>query len=410
MSILLQTITRSQRLEGNIWKYYCMRVFAKRLVFPILTIFLVRNQLSPSEIGIVFAIGTLTGLLLEIPSGTIADRIGRKTSLAISFLIQAISMAILGFSTEFWGFLLGNALYYIGTSLMTGTHEAFIYETLHELNREKDLKKVVGKALFISQIVTGVLFVGVPVLAQYSLSLPFFINTIVFLVTSLLIMSFVEPKQARSVAKQEAFPGTSALKNFFANQTLLSFSFSFGVLSSANMILEDFRQMYLDFIHLDITFFGLVYLTLRFLTGFVGTKVDWLEEKIGKTATLLLLPIISLVTYTGLVLFDTWFGLLFIALDGVMNGLLRPIEQEHLQRMVHGSKRVTMLSIDNLIESLFRAGSTFLGGLVIQKFGIQSGFILSSSIILFFAIPLLLRFISLNKSLGTNTNTSPSPA
>ncbi len=386
-----------------------MRIFAKRLVFPILTIFLVRNSLSPSEIGIVFAVGTLVGLLLEVPSGTIADRIGRKASLFISFIIQAISMATLGFSTEFWGLLIGNALYYIGTSLLTGTHEAFIYETLHELNQEKNLKKVVGKALFISQIVTGILFVGVPILARYSLSLPFFINAIVFLGVSALIASFIEPKQAKSVAKQEAIPNVSALRSFLSNRTLLSFSLTLGALSGANMILEDFRQMYLDFIHLDLAFFGLVYLALRFLTGFAGTKTEWLEKKIGKTATLFTLPGISLATYIGLSLFDTWFGLLFVALDGIMNGLLRPIEQEYLQEMVHGEKRVTMLSIDNLIEGLFRSGASLLGGFVIQKFGIQSGFILSFGIVLLLALPLLTRFISANEDQLRRANKSSQP-
>lgn len=408
MSIFLQSNTHSQGLEANIWKYYCLRVFAKRLVFPILTIFLVRNQMSSSEIGIIFSVSTLLSILFEVPSGAIADRIGRRTSLSIAFLIQAASMFVLGVSGTFWGFLIGNALYFIGGSLLTGTHEAFIYETLHELDREKDLKKIVGKALFISQIVTGILFIGIPVIATYSLSLPFFANAIIFLGVSVLAAGFTEPKRAQSVEDQESLPTTSALKRFVTNPTLFSFSLALGILGAANGILEDFRQVYLDFIHLDLALFGLVYLALRLLIGFVGTRVDWLEGKIGKTATLLILPTISLVTYTGLVLFDNWFGLLFIALDGVMNGLLRPIEQEHLQRMVHGNKRVTMLSIDNLIESLFRAGSTFLGGLVIQKFGIQSGFILSSSIILFLAIPFLLRFIFLNRRLETNTSTSPS--
>lgn len=397
----LRPDTRSQRLESNIWKYYCLRVFAKRLVFPILTIFLVRNQLSASEIGTVFAVGTLIGLFFEVPSGTIADRIGRKASLTISFLIQAVSMLTLGLSTEFWGFLVGNALYFIGGSLLTGTHEAFVYETLHELDREKDLKKIVGKALFVSQIVTGILFIGIPVIATYSLSLPFFMNAVVFLGVSILAMTFVEPNQARSVAKQESLPSTSAFKDFLANPTLLSFSLALGALSGANGVLEDFRQIYLNFIHFDLAFFGLVYLALRLLTGFVGTRADWLEGKIGKTATLFVLPSISLVTYAGLSLFNTWFGLIFIALDGIMNGLLRPIEQEYLQKMVLGDKRVTMLSVDNLIKGLFRAGSVFLAGIIVQRFGVQAGFIFSCSIVLLVAVPLLIRFVSLNRRLPT---------
>ena len=119
----------------------------KRLVWPILTIFLVRNQLSPTEIGIVFAVGVLIGLILEVPSGAIADRIGRKTCLIISMLGCAASMFLFWLSHGFWGFLIANALYWAAGSLWTGTHNALIYETLKELNTEPPNEEKIAKAI-----------------------------------------------------------------------------------------------------------------------------------------------------------------------------------------------------------------------------------------------------------------------
>lgn len=134
-------------LNANIWKYYILRIFAKRLVWPILTIFLVRNELSATEIGIIFSVGTVIGLLLEVPSGAIADRIGRKTSMIIANVGWALSMFIFWQVDSFMGFLVANALYWVAGSLWTGTHDAFIYETLQELGREKEIKKISGRAL-----------------------------------------------------------------------------------------------------------------------------------------------------------------------------------------------------------------------------------------------------------------------
>ena len=384
---------RTQQLTANIWKYYILRTMAKRLVFPLLTIYLVRNSLTPEQIGIVFSIGTVIGMLFEVPSGAVADRIGRRASLTLSFLGQALSMLILGLSTEFWGFLIGTALYYAAGSLMTGTHEAFIYETLHELGQAKDIKKIVGKATYIAQVTTGVLFVGVPLIAKYSLPLPFFINTVVFLVTAFLTWSLTEPARIKSVAKTEGFKDASVLRQFFSQPLLLSLSLALGFLSGINGILENFRQVYLDFIHLDIVYFGLVYLSLRFLTGYFGTKADWLEARIGRRHLLFLLPVISFVTYVGLFLINSFWGLLFITLDGIRGGLSRPVEQEYLQSLVGNEKRVTFLSIDNLIQSLIMAGATFVGGFVIERFGIQAGFFFSALLVVFVAIPLFLFFL-----------------
>ena len=385
---------RTQLLTANIWKYYLMKVSAKRLVFPILTIYLVRNSLTPEQIGIVFSVGTVIGMLFEVPSGAIADRIGRRISLTLAFIGQALSMLILGLSTEFWGFLIGNALYFAAGSLMTGTNEAFIYETLHELGRVKELKKIVGKATYIAQVTTGVLFVGVPLIATYSLSLPFFINTFVFFATAFLTWSFTEPIRVKSVARAEGLQNASVLRQFFSQPLLLSFSLALGFLAGINNgILDNFRQVYLDFIHLDIAYFGLVYLSLRFLTGYFGTKTDWLEARIGRRKLLWLLPAVSSITYIGLFLFNSFWGLLFITLDGIRGGLSRPVEQEYLQSLVGNEKRATFLSIDNLIESLIMAGTTFAGGFVIERFGIQSGFLFAALLVIVVAVPLFLSFL-----------------
>ena len=370
-----------------------MRTSAKRLVWPILTIFLVRNSLTLAEIGIIFSVGTVVGLLCEVPSGMIADKIGRRNALTLSFLGQAASMFLFWQAHGFFGFMMGNALYYAAGTLMTGTGEAFVYETLHELNREKEIKKITGRAVFIAQVVTGVLFIGVPLLAKYSLTLPFLLNAFVFLGTALLAFSFTEPVRVQDVTEQEFGTDTLGFKAFLGNPLLLSFSIGLGFIGGINGILEDFRQVYLDFIHVDIVYFGFIYLGLRMLTGTFGTQTDFFEKHLGKRGALLFLPFISLVTYLGLFFCNSFYGLIFIMLDGITGGLSRPFEQEYLQKMITHVNRVTLLSIDNMIQGVVRAGAVFFGGFVISAYGIQSGFLFAAGLVTVFAIPLLVSFL-----------------
>ena len=370
-----------------------MRISAKRLVWPILTIFLVRNSLSPAEIGIIFSVGTLIGLLCEIPSGIVTDIIGRRYALTLCFLGQALSMFLFWYAGGFWGFMIGNALYYAAGTLMTGTGEAFIYETLHELGREKEIKKVTGRAVFISQVVTGVLFIGVPLLAKFSLTLPFLLNAFVFLGTALLVYSFTEPKRVQSVEESESCKDKFGFNAFFSNPILLSFSLGLSFIGGINGILEDFRQVYLDFINIDIVYFGFIYLGLRILTGTFGTQADLFEKHLGKRGALLFLPLISLVTYLGLFTFNSFYGLIFIMLDGITSGLARPFEQEYLQKLIKHVNRVTLLSIDNMFQGLIRAGAVLVAGFTISHYGIQSGFLLAAGLILIFAVPFLIVFL-----------------
>ncbi len=386
-------LERKRALGKNIWKYYAMRTSAKRVVWPILTIFLVRNSLSLAEIGMIFSVGTLVGLIFEVPSGMITDRIGRRYALTIAFTGQALSMFLFWQAGSFFGFMIANALYYAAGTLMTGTGEAFIYETLHELGREKEIKKVTGRAVFIAQVFTGVLFIGVPFIAKFSLALPFLINTFVFIGTALLVFSFCEPVRVESVAEMELGKDNLGFKTFLTNPLLLSFSLGLGFIGGINGILEDFRQVYLDFIHVDIIYFGFIYLGLRILTGSFGTQADFFEKHLGKRGALLFLPAISLVTYLGLFACNSLYGLIFIMLDGITGGLARPFEQEYLQKMITHVNRVTLLSIDNMIQGLVRAGSVLLGGFVISSYGVQAGFLLAAGLVLIFALPFLVAFL-----------------
>jgi MFS family permease len=370
-----------------------MRTSAKRLVWPILTIFLVRNSLNPAEIGIIFSVGTLAGLICEVPGGMITDAIGRRRALTLSFLGQALSMFLFWQAGGFFGFMIANALYYMSGSLMTGTGGAFIYETLHELGREKEIKKIVGRSLFISQVFTGVLFIGVPFLAKFSLTLPFLLNAFVFLGTALLVSTFTEPVRVQSVVEQELGKDNLGFKTFFSNPLLLSFSLGLSFIGGINGILEDFRQVYLDFIHVDIIYFGFIYLGLRLITGSLGTQADFFEKHLGKRGALLFLPLVSLVTYIGLFACNSLYGLIFIVLDGITSGLSGPFEQEYLQKMITHVNRVTLLSIDNMIQSMIRAGTVLLGGFVIGSYGIQSGFLLAAGLVLVFAVPFLVAFL-----------------
>jgi MFS family permease len=387
------TPERRIKLERNIWKFYVMQTSAKRLVWPILTIFLMKNSLSASEIGTIFAVGTVVALIFEVPSGIVADIIGRRYALTISFLGQAFGMFLFWRFGGFYGYMIANALYYAAGSLMTGTREAFIYETLHELGREKDIKKVTGKAVFIAQVVTGVLFVGVPLLAKYSLTLPFLINTFVYILTALLVYSFTEPARVQSVSELEIGMGGNGFRAFLSNPMLLSFSLGFSFIGGINGILEDYRQLYLDFIHVDIMYFGFIYLGLRILTGSFGTQADVFEKYLGKRGALLFLPLISLVTYFGLFSCNTLYGLLFIMLDGITGGLSRPFEQEYLQRLIKHVNRATLLSIDNMIQSVIRAGSVFIAGFIISGYGIQYGFLFAAGLVMLLAVPFLVSFL-----------------
>ena len=391
-------MTTHKGLAQNIGKYYVLRCLVKRMVWPILTLYLLRNQLTVDQIGTIVAVCTLAGIVFEVPSGAFADWFGRKRTMTLSMFIAAVSMFVLWKMTGFWSALAGQLIYTFSGSFWSGTHDAFIFETLRDLGREKELKKVTGRALFYSQTITGVLFVAVPWLAAYSLSLPFLINGFVYIGAGFFCLSLVEPRMddKHLVLNQE--PDALGFKMFFRNAALIAAGLAFGLIGGINSILETYRQVYLDAVHFDLRYFGLIYLLLRVLTGFAGDRVDALEKKIGRTATLWIVPLSSFIAYLGLALVGGYWWVVFIAFDGIMNGFSRPLEQEYLHRAITSS-RATMLSIYNVIEDVIGACFVFVGGYVIAWYGVRAGFVFAGAMTVLGVLPLYVWFVQKDKKM-----------
>lgn len=83
---------------------------------------------------------------MEIPTGVIADRFGRKTSIILGSIVLSIAALIYGSIPNFYNFLLGEFLFAIGVALISGADKAILYDSLKENNQEHLSVKIFSKA------------------------------------------------------------------------------------------------------------------------------------------------------------------------------------------------------------------------------------------------------------------------
>jgi len=73
---------------------------------PIVALFYTDNGLDDYDIYVLQAVYSLSVALLEIPSGYMADMIGRKKSLVIGSVLGTLGYSIYSFSSGFYGFFI----------------------------------------------------------------------------------------------------------------------------------------------------------------------------------------------------------------------------------------------------------------------------------------------------------------
>src|SRR3990167_9445127 len=71
-----------------------------------------RTYLSFTDITLIMGVGLLVSLLLELPTGALADLIGRKKTVIIGRVCGVIGFVLYSISNNFWLFMIGSIFYH----------------------------------------------------------------------------------------------------------------------------------------------------------------------------------------------------------------------------------------------------------------------------------------------------------
>lgn len=138
--------------------YLAINVFQNLWFIEAVWYFFFSRFVSYFEIGIIFAISVLVGIISEIPTGIFADKYGRKLSVVLGSFIMSLGWFAMALTNGFWLFLLGSVLGSIGRAFVSGALEAITYDSLPAKSRDAQFEKL---TTFDQQITTTMFAVTV---------------------------------------------------------------------------------------------------------------------------------------------------------------------------------------------------------------------------------------------------------
>tara|TARA_R110002072_G_scaffold299403_6_gene474984 strand:+ start:31176 stop:32447 length:1272 start_codon:yes stop_codon:yes gene_type:complete len=116
----------------------------QRYFEPFLILAFVEKGMSFFAIGALIAFREIATNVLEIPSGSIADLLGRRRSMLLSFGAYLCSFVVFWLANEPWLLWPAMFLFAIGEAFRTGTHKSMIFEWLRREGRSDEKTKVYG--------------------------------------------------------------------------------------------------------------------------------------------------------------------------------------------------------------------------------------------------------------------------
>lgn len=133
-------------------------------------------------------------LVLELPTGALADLWGRKNSIAIGYLLSFVGHIVFAYSSTFPQFMIAACLFGLSSSLISGSEDALIFDTLKQAGRTDYFSKLVNNMqILFNWGIAGATLVGGLVYGHF-FRLPVILNGLAHLLAAIYIYRMIEPK------------------------------------------------------------------------------------------------------------------------------------------------------------------------------------------------------------------------
>ncbi|MFC1629767.1 MFS transporter [Patescibacteria group bacterium] len=343
--------------QSNIWKAYVF-TFLSNLHFIggiLIPFFMDWGKISFFQIMILQSFYFVWVLLLEIPTGTVADFLGRKTSLAFSVVAGILATLIYTIRPEFLLFLLGEFFWALSTTLASGAYEAFIYDSLQEAGQENQSKKIFGRFGSFAMVAT---MIGAPigsmVAAYFGLRLAVLLMIAPFAMAFFVVLTFKEPKaRARNESSRYSRILIEGVKYFYSHKILRILALDGMVIATLVFFLIWTYQLLLKQLNVDLIYFGIVHAFICASQIIVMSNFEKLEKIFGsKSRYLFFSAFISGVAFIflGLNVYVIPAILAMLVISGF--GLSRfVLISNYMQKHIESHNRATVVSAASMINN-----------------------------------------------------------
>ncbi len=346
--------------ESNIKKMYLMRFlynlhFISAVLVPFFTDW---GGLKFSWVLLLNAWFFFWIFLLEIPTGTVADFLGRKASMITGCVIGIGGVLFYASFPSLLVFLVAEVILAVSFTLLSGADEAFAYDTLKELDREGESKKVFSnmESFKLAGIVVGAVAGGL-IAKKLGVRMPMLLQSIPLGICFFLCLTFKEPQ----VAKQKKVLTFKAYKKilmdgvkFFMNHRILKIlTLDMVFVFAIAWLIIWFYQALLIKAGVDLAYFGMVHafmsvIQIIIINNFIRLE-GWLGSKkrllfVGAFMTGVVYIVLSQTVWAPLVIT----GIIFAAGFGLSRG---PLFSNYMNKHIPSDKRATILSTTSMFRT-----------------------------------------------------------
>ncbi len=371
--MLEEGLMRSDRVLRTYITLVAVSTSASSMIWGINTLFLLDAGLSVAEAFAANAFFTVGMVLFEVPTGVVADTVGRRTSYLLGaatlFGSTLLYLWLWQASAPFPAWAVASVLLGLGFIFFSGATEAWLVDGLHATGYEGSLDAAFAKG----QVASGIAMLGGAVgggfLAQWTnLGVPYVVRAVLLAVTFLVAwramhdLGFTPKPRVSVIAEMRSILRASldhGLLNPPVRWVMLAGPFASGV----GVYGFYAAQPYLLQLYGSSDSYAIAGLSAGLVAGAQivgGVSASYVARAFRRrTSVMLATAGVTAVVLAMIGLVSSfWMALALLAVWAVMFAATVPVRQAYLNGLIPSAQRATVLSFDNLLASG--------GGVVIQ--------------------------------------------
>ena len=381
------------KLKKNITKnYWYSLVNSLNLTHGLWMIYLAYKGMNLLEIGMLEGFFHICSLIMEVPTGAIADLMGRKASRIAGRIFALISLLIMIVSNTFWMFACSFFFSALSYNLESGSGEALVFDSLKVINEEKGYTKVAGNLEAIFQTASIVSLIVGGLMGEKSFMLAFMTALVISGIAIILAMTFYEPPIEKVVNSEHSLQNFmihtfESFKTLFSKRTIAFLTLFTTTLSAFTTVLFYYIQNYWKSTGLSIATIG-VFLAIGSAGGaLLAINVERMEKALKRTNlgnlskypflffALIIFMGIFLVAFSGFTPLTA--AITVIALTLIMAGESGMFVSfnNFLNQNIPSHQRATIISIESMLFSLIMIAIFPIFGWIADQTSFQVSFL-----------------------------------
>lgn len=383
----------------NIKIFYLYELFHSFMpIYAVSALLFKNNGITVSQLSILLAINTIPCIVLEIPSGIIADRWSRKNLLVISSLLKALGFFCWLISDGFVMYAIGYICWGISSAFCSGTKEAILYDSLKDSDKENQFAHIYGRANFIAKM-SSVLACAISgfLSANFGMACPLILSILCSVISAICALSLKEVNLYRNQRSNNGLK-----MQFSCREELLFFKkrfrvaivmlFAIFIICTAG-VLEEYDQLIISDLGLSLSFVGLWAAFCGVFEGIgslLASKINKLLRQrlhIKRTSMLIAFMGVSGAICLGItaIIQQLWVLILY-ALYYFFMSVCGVLTEEYLQRKIEEEGRSTVHSIISFLMNLMGMIAFLILGAIFKWVSLFSGLLLTSVLMIVIVI------------------------